>query len=740
MSTTLPVLDPRAVGLTLGEYEEIRRRLGRDPNLLELRLFGVMWSEHCGYKHSRLTLRALPAEGAALLQGPGENAGVMDIGGGWAVAFKVESHNHPSAVDPYNGAATGVGGIIRDVLSMGARPIALLDSLRFGSLDDPRTRRIATGVVAGIAGYGNCIGVPTVGGELLVDPRYRGNPLVNVVCLGLLRHEELARSRAGGEGNLVMYAGARTGRDGIGGAAFASEELDERSEREDRSSVQIGDPFTGKLLIESTLAALRTGGVVALQDMGAAGLTCAASEMAARGGVGMEVDLDRVPLREAGMRADEILRSESQERMLLVVRPEAAGRVAAVYEKWGLCAAIIGHVTNSPELCVTHQGRVAAALPPYTLADAPAYRPAASEPQQLWDRWKLEPLPPEADPQTALPALLGWPDIAGKRSIYEQYDHSVQVRTVVAPGAGDAAVLRVTELAPKGLALAVDGSGTLCALDPYRGARLAVAECAADLACVGAEPLGVTDGLNFGNPEDPEVFWTFRQAVVGIADACRALRIPVVGGNVSFYNESPDGPIPPTPIVAMVGLVEDVRRAPGMAFRGAGDLIVLVGDPASELGASTYLRAVHGMDRGRPRDVDFAVHQRVLAVVRDAVRAGLTRSAHDCSDGGVAVAVAESAIAGGVGAEIVLPAGGRRDAVLFGEASSRFVVSVGEDDAPALFALAGGAGVPVTVLGRTGGERLRAAVASAGTERRWDIDCDLDDLRTAYDVLAGVFA
>lgn len=740
MSTTLPVLDPRSVGLTSAEYEEIRRRLGRDPNLLELQLFGVMWSEHCGYKHSRLTLRALPGEGAALLQGPGENAGVMDIGGGWAVAFKVESHNHPSAVDPYNGAATGIGGIIRDVLAMGARPIALLDSLRFGSLDDPRTRRIAAGVVAGIAGYGNCVGVPTVGGELLVDPRYRGNPLVNVVCLGLLRHEELARSRASGAGNLVMYAGARTGRDGIGGAAFASEELDERSEREDRSAVQIGDPFTGKLLIEATLEALRGGGVVALQDMGAAGLTCATSEMAARGGVGMEVDLDRVPLREPDMRADEILRSESQERMLLIVRPEAADQVAAVYERWGLNASVIGRVVDHPELRLAHQGRVAAVLPPYALADAPAYRPAASEPQQLWDRWTVEPLPPEADPQAALLALLRWPDIAGKRSVYEQYDHSVQVRTVVAPGAGDAAVLRVTELAPRGLALAVDGSGALCALDPYRGARLAVAECAADLACVGASPLGVTDGLNFGNPEDPEVFWTFRQAVFGIADACRALRIPVVGGNVSFYNESPDGPIPPTPIVAMVGLVDDVRRAPGMAFRGEGDLVVLVGDPGAELGGSTYLRAVHGMDRGRPRDVDFEAHQRVLAVVRDAVGAGLTRSAHDCSDGGVAVAVAESAIAGGIGAEIVLPAGGRHDAVLFGEAPSRIVVSVREDDAPALFALAGGAGVPVTVLGRTGGGRLRAAVASSGAERAWEVDLSLDDLRAAYDVLAGVFA
>jgi len=738
MSPTLPRLDPAAIGLTPAEYEEIRRRLGREPNALELRLFGVMWSEHCGYKHSRVTLRALPAESPRLLQGPGENAGVMDIGDGWAVAFKVESHNHPSAVDPCNGAATGVGGIIRDVLSMGARPIALLDSLRFGSLDDPRVRRTAAGVVAGIAGYGNCIGVPTVGGEILVDPRYRGNPLVNVVCLGLVRTDRLARARASGPGNAVMYVGARTGRDGIGGAAFASEELDECSEREDRSSVQIGDPFTGKLLIEATLEALGTGGVVALQDMGAAGLICAASEMAARGGVGVTVHLDRVPLREQGMSADEILRSESQERMLLIVRPEAAERVAAAYHRWGLPATVVGEVVAEPELRVTHGDRRLASLPPYTLADAPAYRPVASEPQRLWDLWQIEPLPDDSGPQDALLALLASPGIASKRAVYEQYDHSVQVRTVIAPGAGDAAVLRLPELAPKGLALSVDGNGTLCALDPYRGARRAVAECAANLACAGAVPLGVTDCLNFGNPEDPEVFWTFRQAVSGLADACRALRIPVVGGNVSFYNESPDGPIPPTPIVAMVGVIDDVRLSPRMSFRGEGDLIVLVGDPSGDLAASTYLRVVHGLDRGRPPDVDFELHQRVLSVVRESVRAGIARSVHDISEGGMAVAVAESAIAGALGADVVLPAAPRRDSALFGEAPSRIIVSVGEESAAALFALADASSVPVSVLGRTGGDRLRMTVASAGPKRT-DIDLPLEALRRAYDALSEVF-
>ncbi|MDQ7844171.1 MAG: phosphoribosylformylglycinamidine synthase subunit PurL [Armatimonadota bacterium] len=738
MSTTLPRLDPAAVGLTPSEYEEIRRRLGREPTALELQLFGVMWSEHCGYKHSRLTLRALPAGGPGVLRGPGENAGVVEIGEGWAVAFKVESHNHPSAVDPYNGAATGVGGIIRDVLAMGARPIALLDSLRFGPLDEPRARRLATGVVAGIAGYGNCIGVPTVGGEIHVDPRYRGNPLVNVVCLGLVRRDRVARARASGPGNVVMYVGARTGRDGIGGAAFASGELDERSEGEDRASVQIGDPFTGKLLIEATLEALEAGGVVALQDMGAAGLTCAASEMAARGGVGMRLDLDRVPLRESGMRADEILRSESQERMLLVVRPEAADRVAAVYRRWGLAAVVIGEVTAEPVLRIFHRDGLVVSLPPYALAEAPGYRPAAKEPQRPPDLWSLDPLPEERDPEEALRRLLASPGIASARAVYEQYDHAVQVRTVVPPGAGDAAVLRIPELAPRGLALAVDGNGSLCALDPYRGARRAVAECAANLACAGAVPLGVTDGLNFGNPEDPEVFWTFRQAVCGIADACRALEIPVVGGNVSFYNESPEGPIPPTPIVAMVGLVEDVRVVPRMSFRGEDDLIVLVGDPAGDLAASTYLREVHGLDRGRPQDVDLDLHRRVLRVVREAVRAGLVRSVHDVSEGGLAVALAESAIAGGIGAEIVLPAAARRDTVLFGEAPSRIILSLREEDLPALRTLARASDVPITLLGRTGGDRLRIAVA-AEASRRHAIDVPLDTLRRAYEALAEVF-
>jgi phosphoribosylformylglycinamidine synthase II len=733
---TTATISPQTVGLTQAEYDEIVLRLGRDPNPLELQLFGVMWSEHCGYKHSRLTLAMLPTEGPRLVEGPGENAGVMDIGDGWAVAFKMESHNHPSAVDPYNGAATGVGGIIRDVLSMGARPIGLLDSLRFGPLGEAASQAQAAGVVGGIAGYGNCIGVPTVGGELFSDAAYRGNPLVNVACLGLVRSDRVARSRAAGSGNPVIYAGARTGRDGIGGAAFASEELDDQSMREDRAAVQLGDPFAGKLLIEATLEALATGHVVAIQDMGAAGLTCAASEMAARGGVGMAIDLDAVPLRETSMRPDEILRSESQERMLLVVRRGFEGEVTAIFHRWGLQAAVIGTVTEEPELRITSRGKTIVALPPYALAEAPAYRPAACEPVGLIERWDFdESVLPNVDAQEALLRLLASPDVASKRAVYQQYDHSVQLRTVVPPGAAGAAVLRVLESPPKGIALAVDGNGRYAALDPYRGARLAVAEAAAALACVGAAPLGVTDCLNFGNPEDPEVFWTFRQAVAGIADACRALRIPVAGGNVSFYNESPEGPIPPTPVVAMVGLLDDAARSCTSAFKAAGSSVVVLGGVAGPLAGGLFLRELHGATRGRPEDVDFELHSRLLAIAREAVAHGWLQSAHDCSDGGMAVALAECAIAGGTGADVTLPDAGQVDAALFGEAPSRIVVSVADEHFAALRESAAAHGVPLHALGRTGGDRLQ--ITAAG---RRVIDAPIAELARAHDVLTEVFS
>ncbi len=699
-------------------------------------MFGVMWSEHCGYKHSKAALQVLPSESPHLLQGPGENAGVLDIGGGWAVAFKMESHNHPSAVDPFNGAATGVGGIIRDILSMGARPIALMDSLRFGPLDDPRSRRQAAGVIAGIAFYGNCVGVPTVAGELTTHRGYRATPLVNVACVGLFRHEDVARSRATGPGNPAVLAGARTGRDGIGGAAFASEELDAGSEREDRASVQIGDPFAGKLLIEATLEALRTGQVVAIQDLGAAGFACASSEMAARGGVGMAVDLATLPLREDAMRPDEILLSESQERMLLIVRRGAEECVASIYTRWGLHAAVVGRVAADPVLTVRHNGATIVSLPPYALAEAPVYRPTAREPEGLRARWAVPDIP-DIDPGQALLALLASPGVASKRAVYEQYDHMVQIRTTVVPGAADAAVLRLPELSPKGLALTSDGDGRLVALDPYRGARRAVAESAANLACVGAVPLGITDCLNFGSPEDPEVFWAFRQAVTGIADACRAMKIPVVGGNVSFYNESPEGPVPPTPVIAMVGLVDDVSRVCRAGFHDAGDVIVLVGQADAGLASTSYLWTVHGIDAGRPADVDFDVHQRVLTVVQEAVRQGWLSSAHDCSDGGAAVALAECAVLGGLGAEVTLPAAQGADAALFGEAPSRFVVTVAAPRLADLQRSAMARGVPLAVLGRTGGDRLRIHVADQRTGQ-CVIDLSLQELSRAYDALADI--
>jgi len=726
-------LDPEAVGLTRAEYEEIRRRLGREPSPIELRMFGVMWSEHCGYKHSKAVLEFLPSESRRLLQGPGENAGVLDIGDGWAVAFKMESHNHPSAVDPFNGAATGVGGIIRDILSMGARPIALIDSLRFGPLDDPKSARQAAGVIAGIAAYGNCVGIPTVAGELVTHPGYRGMPLVNVACLGLVRHDAIARSAASGPGNPVMLVGARTGRDGIGGAAFASEELDAGSEREDRAAVQIGDPFAGKLLIEATLDALRSGHVVAVQDLGAAGLTCATSETAARGGVGMSVELATVPLRERAMRADEILLSESQERMLLVVQRGAEGQVASIFERWGLHAAVVGEVTGEPLLAVRHGGTPVVALPPYTLAEAPIYRPKAQEPDTLRARWAI-PETPRVDPGQALITLLAAPGIASKRTVFEQYDHMVQLRTVAGPGAADAAVLRLPEAHPKGLAVVCDGDGRLVSLDPYRGARRAVAEAAANLACVGAAPIGVTDCLNFGSPENPEVFWTLRQAVAGIADACRALKIPVVGGNVSFYNESPEGPVLPTPVIGMVGLLDDVSRICRAGFRSEGHVIALIGRMDPDLAASYYLFALLGIDAGRPPDVDFDLHQRVLDVVRAAVTHGWLWSVHDCAEGGAAVALAECAVLGGVGAEVELPAAARTDTALFGEAPSRFIVALPELHVTNLQTLAAAHSVPLTFLGRTGGDRVRMASDRSG----WAIDLSLGDLSAAYESLAGI--
>lgn len=736
MTVTIGTHEAEAVGLTPGEYREIVHRLGRIPTRLELQLFGVMWSEHCSYKHSADALQVLPTQGSHVLQGPGENAGVLDIGDGWAIALKMESHNHPSAVDPFNGAATGVGGIIRDILAMGARPIALIDSLRVGPLQDPKSHRLLSTIVGGIAAYGNCIGVPTVAGEVKVDASYRDNPLVNVACLGLVRHEAIARARAHGVGNPVLYVGARTGRDGIGGAAFASAELDEHSEREDRSSVQMGDPFAGKLLIEATLTALGTGAVVAIQDMGAAGLICAAAEMAARGGVGIAINLDAVPLRETQMASDEILRSESQERMLLVVHRGQANRLIETFLQWGLAAAVIGEVIAEPLVQATYHGAIVATVPAAALTEAPRLHPPARPPVLSGQHIVPELSPPDVVPEAALATLLMHPDVASKRAIFSQYDHTVQVRTVVPPGVADAAVLRLQEAPPKGIALTVEGSGRVCALDPYRGAQLAVAEAAAGLACVGAESLGVVDCLNFGNPDAPEVFWTFQQAVAGIADACRALGLPVVGGNVSFYNESPAAPIVPTPIVAMAGLLEDVSHTAVAAFRETGDIVFLLGGPVTDLAGSLYARIAAGDPQALPPAVDFAMHRRLLTLVRTAIARRWVRSAHDCSDGGLAVAVAECVLTQGVGAELLTPLDPTPAVALFGEAPSRIVVAVVPDTREAFEELAHQLSVPATMLGVTGGAHLR--IAAPQNPERYVIDLVSDRLATLYDTLTEV--
>ncbi|MBM3450714.1 MAG: phosphoribosylformylglycinamidine synthase subunit PurL [Armatimonadetes bacterium] len=716
--------DVRAAGLRWTEYLEIRGRLGREPNRVELAMFGVMWSEHCAYKHSRRYLKLLPTQGDGVLQGPGENAGVVEVAPGIGVALKVESHNHPSAIDPFHGAATGVGGILRDVLSMGARPIAILDSLRFGSPAHAASRRLRDGVVSGIAHYGNAIGVPTVGGELVYEDRYAENPLVNAACIGIVRADRLARSAAAGPGNPVLYAGARTGRDGIGGAAFASDELDVASVDRDRSAVQIGDPFAGKSLIEATLAALDTGVVVAIQDMGAAGLTCATSEMSSKGGVGMRIDLARVPRREAGMTAGELLLSESQERMLLIVRQGEADTVAAIYRRWGLQAEVIGEVTAEPALRIYDGGTLVVDLPPESLTEAPAYQVPEEEPKGR----ALIVEAPES-PRSVAEALLrvlGAPTVASKRAVFRQYDHMVQLNTVVAPGA-DAAVLRLKEAPPVAIAVAIDGNGRTTWLDAWAGGAGAASEAALNVACTGARPVAATDGLNFGSPEKPETAWDLHNAIAGIADACRAMRVPIVGGNVSLYNESPVGSIFPTPMVAVIGVLSDVSCALTSAFRDDGDLIVLIGEEAASLDGSEYDKIVRGRVAGKPVRVDVAAHARLVALLPALAADGLLQSAHDVSGGGLAVALAECCIAGHFGARCRISGSSDPELALFGEGPSRVVATVTRSRLAALVARCRSAGVPVAELGVVEGDALAIRAASA------DLVVGLDQLRTAWE-------
>jgi phosphoribosylformylglycinamidine synthase subunit PurL len=694
-------------GLTAYEYERILEGLGRQPTLTEIAMFSVEWCEHCGYPKSRNVLRMLPNTSGKAEVLVGADSGGFYLTPELAVVMKVESHNHPSQVEPYQGAATGVGGIVRDIFTCGARPIASGNSLRFGPLSDPYTRYLLAGVVHGIGGYGNSIGIPTVVGEVNFNDSYVGNCLVNALAVGIAPTDRLLSSAAKGPGNPVIYVGSSTGRDGIGGCSvLASHEFGEGEEK--RPTVQIGDPFTEKRLIEACLEAAESGLVVGMKDMGAAGVTCTTSEMAAAGGVGMRVELQKIPRREAGMEPYEVLMSESQERMLLVGEKGREEDLLAIFRKWDLNAVIIGEVTEDGILTILDDGREVARLPADFLTTPPRYDLPAEPPAYLKAAWEFDPasLPEPEDYGQALLELLGSPNLCSKRWVWEQYDHMVQTNTVVGPG-GDAAVLRVKEAPPLGLGLAMDGNSRLVYLDPYEGARLCVAEAARNLACVGAEPRIVTDGLNFGNPDKADRYYQFREAVRGIADACREFDVAVVSGNVSFYNESPEGAIHPTPIIGMLGVMPDVARHGTIKFKKPGDRVWLIGDlqPEGSLSASEYLAVRHKLEAGRPARLSLDLELKLQQVVRELIQEGLLESAHDCAEGGLAVAAAESCIAGRTGARLALP-DGVSAAGLFGEAPSRILVTVSRVNSAAARERLEAAGVALADLGEVGGDRL----------------------------------
>jgi phosphoribosylformylglycinamidine synthase subunit PurL len=721
-------------GLTAEEYDRLVAMLGRTPTFTELGVVSALWNEHCSYKHSRPVLRTLPTEAPYVLQGPGENAGVISVGDGLAVAFKIESHNHLSAGEPYQGAATGVGGILRDVFTMGARPIAMLNSLRFGSLDSARVRYLFAGVVKGVGDYGNCVGIPTVAGEVVFDPAYEGNPLVNAMCVGLLREDELIRARAEGVGNPIMAVGARTGRDGIHGASFASEDLSEASEAK-RPRVQVGDPFTEKLLLEASLELIRSGHIVAIQDMGAAGLTSSSAEMAARGDVGVVIDTTRVPVREEGMTPYEILLSESQERMLVVAHKGREREVRAILEKWDLSAEVVGEVIAEPVYRITEGDTVVAEFPGSRLVtDCPVYHPEAREGADVrrlreTDVAAVPERREEADPLWTLERLLSSPSIASKAWVYRQYDTMVRTNTVVGPG-GDAAVVRLRGT-NKALALKTDCNGRYVYLEPRTGGRIAVAEAARNVACVGGRPMAITNCLNFGNPKRPEVFFQFREAVGGMGDACRALGTPVTGGNVSLYNESPGRAVFPTPVIGMVGLVEDLAHVTRSTFRTPGDAVVLLGEPTDELGASEYLAAIHGVTAGAPPRVDLDAERRLIEALLEAIRGGDVASAHDCSDGGLAVALAECCMAdreAPLGADVDLAHWGALPlrALLFGEAQGRVVLSTPVPER--VLAVAASHAVPARVIGRVRDAAAPLSIAVGGRT----LVAPLPRLETAY--------
>ena len=723
-------------GLSEDEYQQILTHLGRHPNLTELGVFSVMWSEHCSYKSSRVHLKRLPTEGERVVQGPGENAGAVDIGDGLAAVFKIESHNHPSFIEPFQGAATGVGGILRDIFTMGARPIALLDSLRFGELDVPKNRHLLKGVVSGISWYGNCIGVPTVGGEIAFHDIYSKNPLVNVFCLGIVEKDKLLKGLAQGVGNPVLYIGAKTGRDGIHGATMASDSFDDQSEAK-RPNVQVGDPFLEKLLLEVCLEFLEKDLLIGIQDMGAAGLTSSSCEMASRSNTGIEFDVAHVPCREPNMTPYEMLLSESQERMLLVAKPGKQEEVIAICHKWGIDAAIIGKVTDDGMLRIKEHGTTVAEIPAKALAEeGPRYdRPAqAPQYQEILQSLLIDNLPDLKNPADVLLQLLRSPTIASKQWVSRQYDHMVGTNTIVCPGS-DAAVVRIKGT-NKALAMTTDGNSRYCLLNPYMGGTLAVAEAARNLACSGAIPIGVTDCLNFGNPERSDVMWQFVAALEGISDACRHLHIPVVSGNVSFYNETNGLSIYPTPVLGMVGLIEPAHLVTTQWFKHPGDQIILLGETNEDLGGTEYLKLIHNREQGNPPWLDLDREQALHRLLLQSIQQELLESAHDCSEGGLAVTLSECCVSHPsqpLGASIQLDQKRLRvDALLFGESPSRAIITVSSQNMKALLNIAQEQGVPATVIGEVGGTTLSISVLDEATTEVAKLKLSVEDLTEAW--------
>lgn len=704
----------KQMGVSDSEYSLICGHLGRKPNYVEIGVFSVMWSEHCAYKNSKNLLKRFPITGPRVLMGPGEGAGIVDIGDNQAVVFKIESHNHPSAIEPYQGAATGVGGIIRDIFSMGARPIASLNSLRFGKLENDRVKYLFENVVSGIAGYGNCIGIPTVGGEVMFDESYEGNPLVNAMCVGLIDHDKIQRGVAKGVGNPVYYVGPATGRDGIHGATFASEELSAKSEAK-RAAVQVGDPFMEKLVMESCLELIDSGIVIGIQDMGAAGLTCSSSEMASKAGNGLELYLDEVPQRETGMTPYEMMLSESQERMLFVIEEKDEPVAMEIFDRWGVICKKVGKVTDDGQLKLFHGGAVVGEMPVTALVDeCPVYNkpskvPAYYEANATVDTTRYAEV---TDLNGALSKILASPTVASKEWVYNQYDYMVRTSTAVRPGS-DAAVVLVPGTR-KALAMTTDCNSRFVYLDPEVGGRITLSEASRNIVCSGAEPLAVTDNLNFGSPEKPEIFWQMEKSVDGLAEACRELNTPVIGGNVSLYNETPQGAIHPTPVVGMVGLIHDVDHITTQSFKDAGDVIILLGDTKAELGGSEFQYVIHGVTEGRPPELNLATEKKLLATVLELIQQGKVKSAHDLSEGGLAVAVAESCISGGVGAEVNFASDLRMDFALFSESQSRILLSVAPEQAEAVVKSAAAQGVPSQVVGTvTANKQLNIAVNGA---------------------------